>query len=79
MYLISSQLMIDKTSDAVFVFIISFGNLTNYVEDESNIIITIFDQINIIILELLLEITKYFNINIDQIQGISFEKRSTQF
>ena len=59
--------MIDKTPDVVLVFIISFRNLTNYIKYESNIIITIFDKVNNIILESLLEITRYFNINIDQI------------
>ena len=70
-HLISSRLMIDRTPDAVFAFAIFFGDVTYCAEDGSTILVTVSDEVNILIPESSTGIAKYFDIDIDQIQGVS--------
>ena len=69
--MISSRLMIDRTPDAVIAFAISFGDVTYCVEDGSTILVTVSDEVNIIIPESSTGAARYFDIDIDQIQGVS--------
>lgn len=70
-YLISPRLMIDRTPDAVLAYAISIGELTYCVEGGSVILITVSDEVNIVIPESSTGTAKYVDIDIDQIQGVS--------
>lgn len=63
--------MIDRTSDAVLAYAISIGELTYFVEGESTILVTVSDEVNIVIPASSTRAAKYVDIDIDQIQGVS--------
>ena len=70
--------MIDRTPDAVLAYAISIGELTYYVEGESTILVTVSDEVNIVIPASSTGAAKYVDIDIDQIQGISSGGGSSQ-
>lgn len=63
--------MIDRTPDAVLAYAISIGELTYCVEGESTILVTVSDEVNIVIPVSSTGAAKYVDIDIDQIQGVS--------
>lgn len=63
--------MIDRTPDAVLAFAISIGELTYRAEGESTILVTVSDEVNIVIPASSTGAAKYVDIDIDQIQGVS--------
>lgn len=63
--------MIDRTPDAVLAYAISIGELTYCVEGESTILVTVSDEVNIVIPASSTGAAKYVDIDIDQIQGVS--------
>lgn len=63
--------MIDRTPDAVLAYAISIGDLTYCVEGESTILVTVSDEVNIVIPASSAGAAKYVDIDIDQIQGLS--------
>lgn len=64
--------MIDRTPDAVLAYAISIGELTYCVEGESAILVTVSDEVNIVIPASSTGAAKYVDIDIHQIQGLSF-------
>lgn len=63
--------MIDRTPNAVLAYAISIGELTYCVEGESTILVTVSDEVNIVIPASSTGAAKYVDIDINQIQGLS--------
>lgn len=63
--------MIDRTPNAVLAQAISIGELTYCVEGGSAILVTVSDEVNIVIPASSTGTAKYVDIDIDQIQGVS--------
>lgn len=63
--------MIDRNPDAVLAYAISIGELTYCVEGESAILVTVSDEVNIVIPASSTGAAKYVDIDIGQIQGLS--------
>lgn len=71
--------MIDRTPDAVLAYAISIGELTYCAEGGSTILVTVSDEVNIVIPASSTERAKYVDIDIDQIQGVSSGGGPAQF
>lgn len=70
--------MIDRSPDAVLAYAVSIGELTYCVEGESTILVTVSDEVNIVIPASSTGAAKYVDIDIDQIQGVSSGGGSSQ-
>lgn len=71
--------MIDRTLDAVLAYAISIGQLTYCVEGGSTILVTVSDEMNIVIPASSSGRAKYVDIDIDQIQGVNSGGGPAQF
>ena len=77
MYLISSWLMINRSPNTVLAYAISFRDITYCTEDRTIILVTVSDEVNIVIPASSTR-TTYIDIDIDQIQGVSSGGESAQ-